>query len=128
MISDDAVEAYNTRLNFDITNIAQLTASQRDQVKNYGSQAEALLKNRDLAMFVHHYKFGLADALGELTVHTQEANTERIAAANNLAGINGFVNTLKRAVYYKNKIIAWEQADHSTVQKSELKQVFDPKR
>lgn len=128
MISDDAVEAYNTRLTFDINNIAQLTVSQRDQVKSYGSQAEALLKNRDLAMFIHHYKFLLSDQLGELSGHTQEANAERVATANNLSGINGFVNSLKRAVYYKNKVIAWEQMDHTAVQKSELKQVYNPKR
>ena len=128
MISDEAFEAYNTRLTFDITNIDRLTPAQRDQVKNYGSQAEALLKNRDLGQFIHHYKFLLADQSAEITTHTAEANEERIALANQLTGVNGFVNSLKRAIYYKNKVIAWEQSPPVANQKSELKQVFDPNR
>lgn len=128
MISEEAIEAYNTRLTVDVTSIDRLTPSQRDAVKSYGSQAEALLKNRDLGQFVHHYKFMLADIQSELSAHTAEANAERVAIANQLVGITGFVNSLKRAVYYKNKVVAWEQNPQVTGQKSELKQVFDPKR
>jgi hypothetical protein len=68
----------------------------------------------------------LADTQSELTAHTAEANSERVAIANQLTGINGFVNSLKRAVYYKNKIVAWEQSPQTKNQKTELKQVFDP--
>ena len=57
MISEEAVDAYNKRLTIDTSNYKKLTPSQRDAVKTYGSQAEALLKNRDLAMFIHHFKF-----------------------------------------------------------------------
>lgn len=128
MISEEAIEAYSTRLTVDASSVDKLSPSQRDVVKNYGSQAEALLKNRELAQFIHHYKFLLADIQSELTAHTAEANAERVAIANQLAGITGFVSSLKRAVYYKNKVIAWEQAPHSLNQKSELKQVFDPNR
>lgn len=128
MISEDTIEAYNSRLTVDVTNIDRLTPAQRDQVKTYGSQAEALLKNRDLAQFIHHFKFSLSDALGDITAHTSEANAERVAISNNLSGITGFVNSLKRAIYYKNKIIAWEQAPVNNTQKAELKQVFDPNR
>ena len=128
MISEEAIEAYGTRLTVDVTSIERLTPGQRDTVKNYGSQAEALLKSRDLGQFVHHYKFMLADAQSELTAHTAEANSERVAIANQLAGVTGFVNSLKRAVYYKNKVIAWEQNPVTINQKSELKQVFDPNR
>ena len=105
-----------------------MTPAQRDTVKGYGSQAEALLKNRDLAQFIHHYKFMLADTQSELSAHTAEANCERVAIANQLVGITGFVNSLKRAVYYKNKVIAWEQNPAKVNQKTELKQVFDPNR
>lgn len=126
MISEDAIEAYNTRLTVDVANIDKLTPAQRDAVKQYGSQAEALIKNRDLAMFIHHYKFLLSDVQGEITNHTAEANAERIAIANNLSGINGFVASLKRAVYYKNKVVAWEQQPQQTRSKNELKQVFNP--
>lgn len=128
MISEEAIEAYNTRLTVDVTSVEKLTPSQRDAVKSYGSQAEALLKSRDLGQFVHHYKFLLADIQSELSAHTAEANAERVAIANQLSGITGFVNSLKRAVYYKNKVIAWEQSPQAPNQKSELKQVFDPKR
>ena len=104
MISEDAVEAYNTRLTVDVNNTKKLTPSQRDQIKHYGSQAEALLKNRDLAMFVHHYKFEITDALSNLTGHSDQDNATRVALSNNLSGIDGFVTSLKRAIYHKNKI------------------------
>lgn len=109
MISEEAQEAYNTRLTVDTNNIKKLTPAQRDTIKHYGSQAEALLKNRDLAMFVHHYKFEISDALVNISTHTPEANAERIALANNLSGIDGFVVSLKRAIYHKNKVIQFEQ-------------------
>jgi hypothetical protein len=128
MISEDAIDAYNTRLTVDVSNIDKLTPSQRDTVKAYGSQAEALIKNRDLAQFIHHYKFQLTDVSAEITAHTPEANATRIAIANNLSGINGFVDSLKRAVYYKNKIIAWEQQPQNPQSKNEIKRVFDPNK
>ncbi len=128
MISEEAIEAYNTRLTVDVSSVERLTPAQRDVVKSYGSQAEALLKNRDLGQFIHHYKFLLADIQSELSAHTAEANAERIAIANQLVGISGFVNSLKRAVYYKNKVIAWEQNPQQAREKNELKQVFDPNR
>ena len=109
MISEEAIEAYNTRLTVDVSSIKKLTPAQRDTVKSYGSQAEALLKNRDLAQFVHHYKFEITDALVNLTGHSADDNAVRIALANNLSGIDGFVTSLKRAVYHKNKIVAYEQ-------------------
>jgi hypothetical protein len=109
MISEDAIEAYSTRLTVDTSNIKRLTPAQRDAVKTYGSNAEALLKNRELAMFVHHYKFEVADALANLTAHSDTDNATRIALANNLSGIDGFVTSLKRAIYHKNKVVAYEQ-------------------
>lgn len=114
MISEDAVEAYNTRLTVDTSNTKKLTPSQRDAVKSYGSQAEALLKNRDLAMFIHHYKFEISDALANLTGHSLDDNAARIALANNLSGIDGFVVSLKRAIYNKNKVIQLEQQPAAT--------------
>jgi hypothetical protein len=108
MISDEAVEAYNSRLTIDTNNVKRLTPSQRDAIKNYGSQAEALLKNRELAMFIHHFRFEVNDALTALRTHTAEANSERVAFANQLSGIEGFINSLKLAVYKKNKMIQFE--------------------
>ena len=113
MISEDAVDAYNRRLTVDTSNIKNLTPTQRDAVKQYGSLAEALVVNRDLAMFVHHFKFEVNDALISINGHTPEANAERVALANQLSGIDSFVNSLKRAVYKKNKMFAAETASNS---------------
>jgi hypothetical protein len=113
MISEDAVDAYNKRLTIDTSNPKKLTPSQRDAVKQYGSLAESLLTNRDLAMFVHHFKFEVNDAMANIRTHTTEANAERVALANQLSGIDSFVNTLKSAVYKKNVLVRAEQADNS---------------
>jgi hypothetical protein len=104
MINEETIEAYNNRLTVDLNNMKNLTPSQKDRVRHYGSQAEALLKNKDLAMFVHHYKFQLADELSGIRGHQPQDNEQRVALAHALTGIDDFVNSLKRAVYYKNKV------------------------
>ena len=104
MINEDVVNAYNSRLTVDLSQPSKLTPSQKDQVRHYGSQAEALLKNRDLAMFVHHFKFTIADELSNIRNHTAEDNAQRVALSHQLAGIDSFVNSLKRAVYLKNRV------------------------
>ena len=109
MISEDTIEAYNKRLTFDTSNAKKLTASQRDAVKSYGSQAEALLLNRELAMFIHHFKFEINDSMVGITSHTVDANAERVALANQLCGIDSFINTLKLAVHRKNKMLVVER-------------------
>jgi len=116
MISEEVVEAYNKRLTMDTSNPKKLTASQRDAVKTYGSSAENLMKNRDLALFIHHFKFEIADAMTNIRTHTADANAERVALANQLAGIDSFINTLKSAVYKKNLMIKTENADQTTNQ------------
>ena len=109
MISEEAIDAYNKRLTIDTSNFKKLTPSQRDAAKTYGSQAEALMKNRELAMFIHHFKFEVNDAMANIRTHSEEANAERIALANQLSGIDSFVNTLKSAVYKKNMILKAEE-------------------
>ena len=104
MINENGIEFYNNRLIFDYAKITDLTPIQRDKIRTYGSQAENLLKNKDLAMFIHHYKFEVIDQLASLRGHTPEDNQQRIAMANELSGIDNFINTMKRAVYYKNKV------------------------
>jgi hypothetical protein len=69
------------------------------------------MKNRDLAMFIHHFKFEVNDALANIRTHTTEANAERVALANQLAGIDSFINTLKSAVYKKNVMVKTESVD-----------------
>jgi hypothetical protein len=104
MINEDVVSAYNSRLTVDLSQISKLTTSQQDQVRHYGSLAENLLKNKDLAMFVHHFKFSLADELANIRGHQPDDNARRIAIGNELAGIDNFVSSLKRAVYYKTRL------------------------
>jgi len=104
MIDNNTVDFFNSRLTIDVSQPSKLTTSQKDQVKHYGSLAESLLKNKDLAMFVHHFKFSLADELASIRSHTEDDNARRIALSNELTGIDNFVNSLKRAVYYKNRV------------------------
>ena len=104
MINENTVDYYNSRLTVDYSNLKSLTASQQDKIRHYGSQAEALMKNKDLAMFIHHFKFELADTLASIRGHTVEDNMLRVAISNQLVGIDDFVNSLKRSVYLKNKI------------------------
>jgi hypothetical protein len=104
MINEDTVEFYNSRLTYDLNSIKKLTPSQQDRVRHYGSQAEALLKSKDLAMFVHHFKFELLDTLSGVRGHTEDDNRQRVALSNELAGIDSFITSLKKAVYIKNKL------------------------
>ena len=105
MINENSIDFYNSRLTFDYTKTKDLTPSQKDKIRTYGSQAEALLKNRDLALFIHHFKFDLADQLANLNGHTPDDNSRRVAIANELRGIDQFVATLQRAVYMKNRAV-----------------------
>ena len=109
MIEDDVVEAFNARPRVDLNNIKTMTTAQQDRVKVWGSQAENLLANRDFAMFVHQFKFEMTDALVDIKTHNDVDNTTRIAVANQLAGIESFITMLKRAVYFKNRVVSLQQ-------------------
>ena len=61
MINEDSIDHFNTRLTYDLSQLSKLTTAQQDRVRHYGSQAEALIKNRDFAMFVHHFVLSLID-------------------------------------------------------------------
>ena len=104
MIDNNTVDFYNSRLTVDLTQPSKLTPAQQDRVRHYGSLAESLLKNKDLAMFIHHFKFSVADEIASIRSHTADDNARRIALSNELVGIDDFVNSLKRAVYYKNRV------------------------
>jgi hypothetical protein len=104
MIEENSVEFFNSRLTYSYSDLKNLTPAQKDRVRNYGSQAENLLKNKDLAMFVHHFKFELADELILTSGYTNESNNEKIAIAHELKGIDKFITCLKRAVMMKNRV------------------------
>jgi len=110
MIDDDVVAAFNTRMTVDLNNYKKFSPAQRDQAKKYGSDAEQLLKNRELALFVHHFKFDLADSLIMIPGHSADDNARRVATANQLTAMDAFIATLKRAVIMRNRILEWEAA------------------
>ena len=105
MIDPGVIEAFNSRQTVDLNSIKTMTAAEQDRVKTTGSAAENLLKNRDFAVFVHQYKFEVCDQLSEIVGHTVEDNLLRIALSNQIRGIDAFVNTLKRSVYFKNRVV-----------------------
>ena len=58
------------------------------------------------AMFIHHFKFEVADALANIRAHTPDDNAERVALSNQLVGIDNFVSSLKKAAYLKSRIVS----------------------
>jgi hypothetical protein len=125
MIHPDTIEAFNTRLNVDLNNIKKMTPSQLDAVKHYGSQAEALLKNKDLALFIHHFKFEVADALTAVPGHSQDDNARRVALSNQLTGIDQFIATLQRAVYMKTKVVTQQTVKVAEPTEDPLKREYN---
>lgn len=109
MIKTETVDHFNTRLTADLNSIKRMSASQLDEVKNYGSRAEALLKNRDMAMMIHHFKFEVLDAITALNTHDTDSNSRRVALANQLSGVDAFVASLHRAVYMKNRVVTQQE-------------------
>jgi hypothetical protein len=105
MLDQNIVDAYNARPKVDLNSIKTMRPEQLDRVKTWGSSAENLLMNRDLGLFINQFKFELTDALIDIKTHTQEDNTARISIANQLTGIDNFISFLKRAVYFKNRVV-----------------------
>jgi hypothetical protein len=106
IIDDELTAAFNAKPKLDINRIKTMTPAQLDAVKTYGSGAENLLKNKDFALFVHHFKFDIADELSGITGHTQDDNCKRVALAHMIAGVDKLVSSLQRAVYYKNRAVS----------------------
>lgn len=105
MVDEQLAESYNSRVRVDLNNIKKMTPAQLDRVKSYGSAAENLLQNRDFAQFIHHYKFDLSDQIASITAHSPEDNERRVALCNYLSGIDGFIASLQRAKYFKDKVV-----------------------
>ena len=124
MIEQDAIEAFNTRLTANLNDLAKMTPGQRDAVKAHGSRAEALLRNPDLAMFIHQYKFEVSDALSAINGHTADDNSRRVALANHLAGVDAFVASLQRAVYMKNRVVSTQEGPAAPTETT--KKVYNP--
>jgi len=106
IIKEELTDAFNAKPRVNINNIKTMTPSQLDNVKSYGSQAENLLNNKEFALFVHHFKFEMADELSAVSGHTADDNCKRVSIAHNIAGVDRFVAMLQRAVFYKNKVVS----------------------
>ena len=52
----------------------------------------------------------MTDLLLEYKGHTAEDDRARVAIAHNLAGIDAFVSMLKRAKYFKDKVVSLQSA------------------
>ena len=114
MIENDVVEAFNKRMTVDLNNIKSMTPSQLDRVKDMGSQAENLLKNKEFAYFVHTFKFERVDVLTDIAGHSEEDNSLRVALSNQLTGVDEFVKSLKRAVYFRNRVVSQQTGQMTT--------------
>lgn len=125
MIRDEAVEAYNNRVRATLNDLNTMTPGQLDAVKANGSRAEALLKNPDLVMFLHQFRFDTADQLASVIGHTDENNAQRVALANYLSGIDSFIASLQRAVYMKNRAVA-NQGQSNPASKEPTKDIYTP--
>jgi len=111
MLKPEAVEAFNARFRVDPNSLKKMTPAQLDRVRSWGSAAENLMLNRDLAQFIHEYKFDLADTLADIKGHSEEEDKKRIAIANKIAGVDDFIALLKRAAYYKNRAVSQQTDD-----------------
>ena len=112
MITDEAIVAFNSRL-VDLSKLEKFTPHQRDKVKLTGNKAKSLLNNPDFAMFVYQYKFQLCDALSDIKGYTEESINQRLAIGHQIAGIQGFVDSLHSMTYYGNKAGKLEELANS---------------
>jgi hypothetical protein len=112
MIEQIALEAFNSRVTVNLNNIKTMTPAQLDRIKATGSEAEALLKNKQLALFIHTTKFELTDSLSAIVGHSLEDNNRRVAISNQLAGLQSFIDTLTRSVYYKKRVVNHQNGSH----------------
>jgi hypothetical protein len=106
IIDQDLTLAFNQKPRVDINSIKKMTPAQLDNLKVYGTAAENLLTNKDLALFIHHFKFDLADELASIKTHTAEDNLKRIAISNQFTGVDKFIASLQTAVWYKNRAVS----------------------
>ena len=111
MLTPEQIAAYNTRVSH--TNINKLSADEQTQAINTGTDAQILLDNGSLALFINSVKFDIIEELGTMSSHTEEINNKRIALANELAGIERFVDSLRYAVNFKERLVTLQKGSVS---------------
>ena len=105
MIEQDVVDAFSNKMAANLNDLKRMTPSQLDRVKTIGSNAENILSNREFILFVRQFQLEVIDALTDIKGHTADDNNLRVALTNQLSGIDGFIQVLKRAQYMKNKVV-----------------------
>lgn len=111
MLTPEQIAAHNSRVS--ITNVSKLTTEQQDRAISVGYDADRLLADPNLAMFINSFKFDIIDELGGLSSHTDEINNKRIGLSNQLSGVERFVEYLQRASILKDRLV--------TIQKGSVK-------
>lgn len=111
MLTTDQILAHNNKIN--VANAAKLTKEQQDQLIENGRRAQSLMDNQDLAVFVATMKFDIATELGAMSGHNDEINNKRIALANQLAGIERFVDELRYAANLKERLVTLQKGSVS---------------
>ena len=79
-------------------NVKQLTTEAGDRVIERGARAAELLDNKILDAFVNQYRYDLVAELSAIAGHGDEQNNRRIAIANSITGVDGFLQYLNIAV------------------------------
>ena len=105
MIEQDVVDAFSYKMAANLNDLKTMTPSQLDRVKTIGSNAENILSNREFILFYRQFQLEVMDALTDIKGHTEDDNNLRIALTNQLSGIDGFIQVLKKAKYMKNKVV-----------------------
>ena len=111
MIEQDIVDAFSNKMAANLNDLKRMTPSQLDRVKTIGSNAENILANREFVLFVRQFQLEVMDALTDIKGHTADDNNLRIALTNQLNGIDGFIQVLKKAKYMKNKVVTQQQQE-----------------
>jgi hypothetical protein len=60
--------------------------------------------------------------MASITGHTPDDNARRVALTNQLAGMESFVATLKRAVYLKNRVVTQQNGSVEPTQNFNLQE------
>lgn len=99
MLTPEAIAAFNGRLT-DLHRLEHFSPVMRQRVIDWAQRASELLQNPDFAQFVHQYKFELCDQLSTISQYTADAERQRLHLAQQIAGIQGFVDMLHTAVHH----------------------------
>jgi len=116
MIDQDIVDAFNNKLAANVNDIKRMSPAQLDRVKQLGSQAENLLKNREFVLFVRQFQLETMDMMTDIRTHTEQDNYTRIALANQLSGIDNFIAVLKRARQLKDRVVIEQTRQQESIQ------------